>query len=180
MGTAPATCLPAALVRLRHAATHWKCLMIREGSVISLGMWVTISVRATWGRRRGRGCGRVGVHGPLCCHPARPATKKAEMSQATDCHPGGKSAQTSSTPAPRPQGTARCCHLPDRQTQQSFSFKRHGSRTERFASRLPGFLHKLEKTSLIFPCLPSARLFLKLFLSTGTILSAKHKVVPWC
>lgn len=41
----------------RVTATHWKCLMMREGSVISLGMWVTINVRATWGRRRGRGWG---------------------------------------------------------------------------------------------------------------------------
>lgn len=45
--------------RLWHMATHWKCLMISEGSVISLGMWVTISVRATLGKRRGKGMCRM-------------------------------------------------------------------------------------------------------------------------
>lgn len=78
---------------------------------------------------------------------------------------------------PDPRGIARHCHLPDRWTQQSFNLKRQGSRRERYASRLPGFLQKLEKASHIFPCLPHPRLFLKLSLPTGTILSAKHKVV---
>lgn len=68
-----------------------------------------------------------------------------------------------------------CQTLPPlRQTQQSFNLKRQGSRRDRFASGLPRFLQKMEKISLILPCLPSHRLFLKLSLHTETTLSAKY------
>jgi len=98
--------------RLRHTATHWKCLMIREGSVISLGMWVTISVRATWGRRAERAAGQ-GVFGTSRCRPAHPLTGRAEARWGTDCHPAGWPALTASMPAPRPR---QGCHLPDGRT----------------------------------------------------------------
>lgn len=124
------------------------------------------------GEETGQRGGWVRIRGPLCCHPAHPAPGW----QSTDCHPGGGLVQTSSTPSPRPWGTARGCHLPDRQAQENFNLKRQGSRTEIYlqAARLSP---EMEKNSLIFPCLPSPRLFLKLSLPTGTIFSAKHKVV---
>lgn len=87
---------------LWYSATHWKCLMISEGSVISLGMWVTISVRATWGKRRGKGICRMDLQDgqdlqdimlPLC-------PPSSELGHQLP--PQSKSVQTSSMPSPKP------------------------------------------------------------------------------
>lgn len=112
MGTAPATCPGEA------AAHRYSLEMLDdEGRVCDL-LWDVGNHQCPGdlGEGKGQRGWVMGAHGLFCCHPACPATRKAETRWGTDCHPGGWSARTSPVPAPRRWGTARRCHLPDRQT----------------------------------------------------------------
>lgn len=159
--------------RLWHMATHWKCLMISEGSVISLGMWVTISVRATWGKRRGKGICRTGRDLQDIMLP--PCPPSSELG-----HQLPPQRQVSTDLLNAQSETLRA--QPDNAIPQTDGYSRASvskDKTARERDLLPGcpFIQKLVKISYTFPCQPSSRLFLKTSVPIGTSICAKQEVV---
>lgn len=157
-------------------ATHWKCLMMSEGSVISLGIWVTMSVRATWGKRRGKGICRIDLQDGQASAGYNAATLSTQQRVgAPTATPELSQHRPPQCPIPNPEGTARQCHTPDAYRRASVS----RDKTARERDLPPGchFIQKLVKISNSFPCQPSSRLFLKTTVPTETSICAKQEVV---